>query len=61
MIQLNFSIISRDKDPYAMCFAFFQLITRNKTPEQLAESSGTRVKNFGYMKSKKFGSPNGRL
>jgi hypothetical protein len=54
---MKFSLVSRVKDPYAMCFAFFKAVCRNKTPEMLAEAMGRRVRRTSYMKPKKYQPP----
>jgi ribosomal protein S5 len=42
LYHVMFSLISRKKDPYAMIFAFFKAVTRNKTPRQMLEASSTK-------------------
>jgi len=52
---MKFALISRVKDPYAMCFAFFKAIVKNKTPETLAEGMGRRIQRTSFIKPKKHG------
>ena len=37
-----FIVKSRLKEPYAMVFAFFKAVTRNRTPEHVCEVFGTK-------------------
>jgi ribosomal protein S5 len=45
LYHCSFVIISRSKEPYAMVFAFFKAVTKNVTPDILAEMSGTKSNN----------------
>lgn len=42
LYHVNFIIKSRNKEPYAMVFAFFKAVTKNCTPQYVAEIHGTK-------------------
>jgi len=54
---MKFALVSRAKDPFAMCFAFFKAISKNKTPDILAEGMGRQIKRHSFMKESKYQKP----
>ncbi len=42
LYHVEFIVKSRNKEPYAMVFAFFKAVTKNHTPDQVAEIFGTK-------------------
>jgi len=42
LYHVNFVVKSRNKEPYAMVFAFFKAVTKNCTPLYLSEVQGTK-------------------
>lgn len=46
LYHVEFNIVSRKKEPYAMCFAFFKAVIQNRTPTQVLENFGE--KSFKY-------------
>jgi len=45
----RFICISRKRDPYSLVYGFFNAITKNRTPSQIAMVSGEKLHRLGYV------------
>jgi len=45
----RFVCVSRKRDPYSLVYGFFNAITKNRTPGQIAQASGQKMHRLGYI------------